>query len=150
LIEERLRLNTAVAERKEMTFHASLSDIPEVLFDSNRISQAIDNLISNAVKYSPSGSSIFLTLEEETQAAKFSVRDEGPGISIEEQSILFGEFQRVSTQPTGGEKSTGLGLSITKKIVEAHGGTITVQSQVALGSTFTILLPIGESQRLKR
>ena len=150
LIEERLRLNTVMAERKEMTFHASLSDIPEVLFDSNRIFQAIDNLISNAVKYSPSGSSIFLTLEEETQAAKFSVRDEGPGISIEEQSKLFGEFQRLSTQPTGGEKSTGLGLSITKKIVEAHGGTITVQSQVAVGSTFTILLPIGESQKLKR
>ncbi|MFC1798449.1 sensor histidine kinase [Thermodesulfobacteriota bacterium] len=142
LIEERLRLNIAVAEMKKMTFHSDLSDIPDFPFDSNRISQVVDNLISNAVKYSPSGSSIFLKLEEENQCAKFGVRDEGPGISTEDQKKLFGEFQRLSSQPTGGEKSTGLGLSITKKFVEAHGGTIIVQSELSVGSTFSILLPI--------
>ena len=76
--------------------------------------------------------------------AQISVRDEGPGIEPEEQKRLFGEFQRLSTKPTGGEKSTGLGLSIVKKIVEAHNGTIAVESQPGAGSTFTFILPIGE------
>jgi len=146
LITKRLRIIGPVAEKKEIIIHEALAHIPEVVFDSNRISQAIDNLISNAVKFSPPGSNIYVILAEEDQRAKFSVRDEGPGIPVEEQSKLFGEFQPLSTQPTGGEKSTGLGLSITKKIVEAHGGSIGAQSQVGAGSTFIILLPLGDSQ----
>lgn len=70
-----------------------------------------------------------------------SVLDEGPGISPEDQSKLFGDFQRLGAQPTGGEKSTGLGLAIVKKIVEAHGGTLDVQSQIGSGSTFSFKIP---------
>jgi len=141
LIEERVRIHGVVADKKGTILHTALANIPEFIFDAHRIAQAFDNLISNAIKYSPPGSTVFLALEEKDRAAEFSIRDKGPGISVEEQSKLFGEFQRLSPQPTGEEKSTGLGLSITKKIVEAHGGTISVQSQVGAGSTFKIVLP---------
>ena len=75
---------------------------------------------------------------------KVSVRDEGPGISEEDRSRLFGEFQRLSAQPTGGEKSTGLGLAIVKKMVEAHNGILSVESRVGSGSTFSFELPLIE------
>ena len=73
---------------------------------------------------------------------KVSVRDEGPGISKEDQIKLFGDFQRLSAQPTGGEKSTGLGLSIVKKIVESHKGTLEVESKMGSGATFSFEIPM--------
>ena len=144
LIEERIRINSILAKNKQMKLHESLATVPEVSFDYSRIAQVVDNLISNAIKYSPSGSNIFVSLNQQGMKAQISVRDEGPGIEPEEQKRLFGEFQRLSTKPTGGEKSTGLGLSIVKKIVEAHNGTTAVESQPGAGSTFTFILPIGE------
>ena len=143
LIEERIRINSILAESKQMRIRQALEGIPAVLFDSNRMAQVLDNLISNAIKYSPSGSQIFVLLAREERQAVVSVRDQGPGIAAEEQQRLFGEFQRLSSKPTGGEKSTGLGLAIVKKIVEAHSGSIKVQSHPGAGSTFTVLLPIG-------
>ena len=144
LIEERIRINSILAEKKQIKLHESLATVPEVSFDYSRIVQVVDNLISNAIKYSPSGSNIFVSLSQQGMKAQISVRDEGPGIEPEEQKRLFGEFQRLSTKPTGGEKSTGLGLSIVKKIVEAHNGTTAVESQPGAGSIFTFILPIGE------
>lgn len=144
LIEERIHINSILAKNKQMKLHESLATVPEVSFDYSRITQVVDNLISNAIKYSPSGSNIFVSLNQQGMKAQISVRDEGPGIEPEEQKRLFGEFQRLSTKPTGGEKSTGLGLSIVKKIVEAHNGTAAVESQPGAGSTFTFILPIGE------
>lgn len=144
LIEERIHINSILAKNKQMKLHESLATVPEVSFDYSRIAQVVDNLISNAIKYSPSGSNIFVSLNQQGMKAQISVRDEGPGIEPEEQKRLFGEFQRLSTKPTGGEKSTGLGLSIVKKIVEAHNGTTAVESQPGAGSTFTFILPIGE------
>jgi len=144
LIEERIRISRILAETKQMTFHKFMEDIPDVPFDHSRIAQVVDNLISNAIKYSPVGSNIFVSLKQEGMKARVSVRDEGPGIEPEEQKRLFGEFQRLSTRPTGGEKSTGLGLAIAKKFVVAHNGTIDVESRPGSGATFTFLLPIGE------
>ncbi len=143
LIKERIRINSILAEKKQIKLHESLTTVPEVSFDYSRITQVVDNLISNAIKYSPSGSNIFVSLNQQGMKAQISVRDEGPGIEPEEQKRLFGEFQRLSTKPTGDEKSTGLGLSIVKKIVEAHNGTAAVESQPGAGSTFTFILPIG-------
>jgi signal transduction histidine kinase len=82
-----------------------------------------------------------LTVAPTPQGVEFSVIDQGQGIRIEEQSRLFGAFQRTSTKPTAGEPSTGLGLSICKKIVELHGGTIGVESAVGRGSRFFFVLP---------
>ena len=78
----------------------------------------------------------------ERKHAQIDIRDQGPGLSEEEQSKLFGTFQKLSVTPTAGEKSTGLGLSIVKKIIEAHKGSIEVRSQIGSGSTFTFRIPL--------
>ena len=109
--------------------------------DSSRIAQVIDNLINNAIKYSQEGSNVYISIDREEDAVRLSVRDEGPGISEDDQTRLFGEFQKLSAQPTAGEKSTGLGLAIVKKIVEAHGGSVKVESQLGSGSTFSFAIP---------
>ena len=123
--------------------HARLSEVPEAIFDSDRIGQAVDNLVSNAIKFSSPGSKIIVILDRKGNAAKVSIQDEGPGISSEDQSRLFGEFQKLGNQPTGGEKSTGLGLAIVKKIIEAHGGSVGIESQIGKGSTFSFTIPLG-------
>ncbi|MEZ4550633.1 MAG: ATP-binding protein [Desulfobacterales bacterium] len=74
------------------------------------------------MKFSPSGSNVLLSLKQDRDLVKFSVTDEGPGIPREEQHLLFSEFHRLSIRPTGGETSTGLGLAVAKKIIEAHSG----------------------------
>jgi signal transduction histidine kinase len=100
-----------------------------------------DNLISNAVKFSPFGSSVEVSLLDDDQNAGFSVKDEGPGLSEADKSQMFGHFQKLSAQPTGGESSTGLGLSIVKKIVQAHAGVIEVESTLGEGARFIVLFP---------
>ena len=113
------------------------------MLDLNRIAQVFENLISNAIKFSPLDSNIFIKLEKQNDNVKISVKDEGVGISVEDQKQLFGEFKRLSAQPTNGERSTGLGLSIAKKIVDMHGGLIGVYSEVGKGSTFFFTLPLS-------
>ena len=100
----------------------------------------MDNLISNAIKFTPSGRRIYLDLANGGDGAVFSIRDEGPGISKEDQKKMFRKFQRLSAKPTGGESSTGLGLSIVKSLVERLDGQIDVESQLGKGTTFRIKL----------
>ena len=142
VIEDTVKINRMVARKKKIRLHTSLFEIPDIDFDEDRIVQVIDNLISNAIKFSPVSSNIYISLKQEENTAKVSVKDEGPGISPEDQSKLSGEFQKLSTRPTGGEKSTGLGLAIVKKILDAHHGTVEVESQVGKGSTFSFKIPI--------
>ena len=142
VLEKRIHLITLIAQKKDIVVHTSFHDVPDILFDPERITQVIDNLMSNAIKFSPPGSTIYFTLEKTGDAITFSVRDEGPGISPEDQTKLFGEFQKLTARPTGGESSTGLGLMIVKKIIEAHQGTISVESTPGSGSTFTVSLPL--------
>jgi signal transduction histidine kinase len=104
--------------------------------------EAIDNLVSNAVKYSPLGGTIELLVAQEPGSIVVEVRDQGAGLSPEDISRLFGRFQRLSAKPTAGETSTGLGLSIVKRIVDLHGGRITVDSSgPGKGATFKLALP---------
>jgi signal transduction histidine kinase len=141
-LEERVKIITVIAERKGILIETNLAPVPDVVFDSNRISQVIDNLVSNAIKFSPANSTIHITLAEAGNGVRVSVRDEGPGIPREEQARLFGEFQRLSAQPTAGEKSTGLGLAIVKKIIDAHQGVLEVESEVGAGSIFSFTMPL--------
>ena len=109
--------------------------------DPDRLREAVDNLVSNAIKYSPTGGKIELVVTRQDDGTVISVRDEGAGLSPEDISRLFGRFQRLSAKPTGGESSTGLGLSIVKRIVELHGGPIAAESAgPGRGATFTITL----------
>lgn len=110
--------------------------------DPHRIRQVVDNLISNAVKYSPPGSTVQVELEAVASSLVFAVRDQGPGIPESERDKLFKDFGRTSVKPTGGEKSTGLGLAICRKIVEAHHGTITAENLPERGCVFRVTLPL--------
>lgn len=143
LILDRIQMNRLQADKKHITIHKQLSVIPDVSFDSQRMGQSIDNLISNAVKFSPIGSNIYIALDQDGELIRFSVTDEGPGIPREEQHLLFSEFHRLSIRPTAGETSTGLGLAITKKIIEAHNGSVEVETREGMGSTFRIILPVA-------
>lgn len=114
---------------------------PEVRADPVRVGQVLANLLSNAVKYSSPGGAIRLTVEDHLRELAVHVRDEGAGIPQDEVATLFTEFGRTSVTPTAGEGSTGLGLAIVRRIVEAHGGRVAVESQVGQGSTFSFFLP---------
>ncbi|RUT78653.1 sensor histidine kinase [Ancylomarina longa] len=108
------------------------------LVDPNYMTQVYENLISNAIKYSPSNKKIQVKIWEEGEIIRSVVSDQGPGISKEEQKKLFGKFQVLSTKPTGGEKSTGLGLSIVKKYVDAMNGKVWCESEPGNGANFFI------------
>ncbi len=116
-------------------------DLPKVSMDPHRIDQVINNLITNAIKFSKPRSRIVLRAVLSEGAVAISVTDQGQGIPQEEISKMFEYFGRTNVLPTAGEKSTGLGLAIAKRLVEAHGGKIGVESQPGKGSTFTFTLP---------
>ncbi len=142
LVEERVRMYQVMAERKNIATHLDIEEIADFSFDANRISQVIDNLLSNAIKFSPPGKDIYIWLGKNKGQAKFSVRDQGPGISPEDQDKLFKHFQKLKARPTADESSHGLGLAIAKKMVEAHEGKITVESHSGSGATFSFEIPL--------
>lgn len=143
VIAERIRIHKVFADEKRIALHWKYSDLPEALFDPSKIAQVIDNLLGNAIKYSPFDSNIYTIVELNNGMVMVSVRDEGPGIPEEDRVRIFREFQKLRLEPTGGEKSTGLGLAIARKIVEAHRGRLQVESQLGRGSTFSFTLPLG-------
>ncbi len=110
--------------------------------DRERLTQILDNLLSNAVKYTPGGGTIRVSAAAHDGAAVISVADEGLGIPTEELPKLFLRFHRVDTPDRVSIRGTGLGLYITQQLVAMHGGTISVESQVGRGSTFTFTLPL--------
>lgn len=106
--------------------------------DRNYLLQVLENIISNAIKFSESDKKIQLKVSHEKSKAIMSVKDEGPGISKEDQERLFGSYEKLTAQPTAGEDSSGLGLSIAKKYIEAMKGSITCDSQLNRGTTFRL------------
>jgi len=144
LVQEVAEANRPLAERKEQTITVLAPPSHTALCDSDRIREAIDNLVSNAIKYSPIGGVIDIMVTQEAGNIAVKVKDQGAGLSPEDVSRLFGRFQRLSAKPTAGETSTGLGLSIVKRIVDLHGGKITVESAGhAKGATFNMQLPLA-------
>jgi len=110
--------------------------------DPEKIKQVVDNLLSNAIKYSPPKSVVSVEFTTSPNEQTISVKDQGPGIPVGERDKLFKDFGRLSVQPTGGEKSTGLGLAICRKIVIAHGATVTAENLPSLGCEFKVTFPI--------
>ncbi len=130
------------ARRKKIEL---VSDLPaETVFalaDVTALDQVLDNLISNAVKFSPPGRRIFICVRVADHRAECSIRDEGPGFSAGDKAKMFRRYGRLSARPTGGEPSTGLGLSIVRKLVRAMNGELLCESNPGQGATFTIRLP---------
>jgi len=118
-------------------------DLPSLLLDRDRMVQAISNLLINAIEHSHAGSSVEIRARRDEHDMVLEVADTGVGIPEELQPLIFLEVKRRRTAKTGNEPSTGLGLVITRKIVEAHGGDVAVESEVDVGSTFRVRLPSG-------
>ncbi len=133
----------AQAEQKDIAIDLEMP-AEEVAIDSDPklVKRLVDNLVSNAIKYSPAGSPVALQLVPKADVVRVSVVDHGVGIPKSEQGMLFKKFQKLSSRPTAGESSTGLGLSIVKKLAEQLGGELDVESEVGKGSVFSIELPI--------
>jgi len=130
------------AEAKQQSLKVEHAETPaNVLADAGITSQVLENLVSNAVKYSPPGKNIFVRLKKEAGTVRCEVQDEGPGLSAEDQKKLFGKFARLSAKPTGGEHATGLGLSIVKRMVEAMNGKVWCESEPGKGAKFIVTLP---------
>lgn len=144
-VDGRVRIQEMVARKKDISIQTDAVTLTRpLIFDQERIGQVMDNLLGNAIKFSPPGSEIQVSITEDDASVRVDVRDPGPGLSVEDQAKLFGAFQKLSAKPTGGEKSTGLGLSIVKKIIDAHHGSIGVDSELGRGSTFYFSLPYSE------
>jgi len=136
------------AEQKSITLHFDFEGTGQAFADEHAVKQVLDNIISNAVKYSPPNKHIWVTVRDvhdhNRGYVRISVRDEGPGLSEEDKTRLFGKFARLSAQPTGGEHSTGLGLSIVKRFVEDMKGRVWCESTLGKGATFIVELPQQE------
>ncbi|MGA1871367.1 MAG: ATP-binding protein [bacterium] len=138
-IAQVVHLNRITAKKKNIDIKSESKEIPEtLLFDAKRIKQVLDNLINNAIKFSPPNLTIWVSTEMVNNKTIISVKDQGQGIPLNEQNKLFQDLGRTSVQPTDGESSTGLGLAICKKIMDAHNGTIIVNSEPGKGSEFIV------------
>ncbi len=131
-----------MSEAKHQKLEVSIEEDCLVSIDVERMKEVVENLIGNAIKYSPHEKTIWVSVfRYDKDKVRFSVKDEGQGLTEEDMKKLFGKFQRLSARPTGGESSTGLGLSIVKKLVELHGGKIWAESEGKnKGATFTVEL----------
>lgn len=144
LIFQVISLNKALAEKKEMMINLDTQIQSLILdIDKGKIEQVITNLLTNAIKFSEKRTVITVNIYEKSNQVIISIKDHGQGIPKEELNLLFKPFQKTSVKSTEGEKSTGLGLFIVKRIVEAHKGKIWAESKLGIGSTFYISLPVG-------
>jgi signal transduction histidine kinase len=148
MIEKRIRLFQHKLNKKHINLTTKLDSIPEISFDQIRISQVMDNLLSNAIKFSPENGKIDVHVHKLEDRIRIDVIDEGPGIPLEHQPHIFGAFQKFRKKQAGTEKSTGLGLSIVKRIIEAHNGSIRVVSAPDKGTTMSFTLPIRYDENL--
>ncbi|MCU0427118.1 MAG: sensor histidine kinase [Candidatus Kapabacteria bacterium] len=140
-----LEQHSPIANNKSIVLYCDSGAEPVFgIADKQATESVLDNLLSNAVKYSPHGKTIFIRLKSTCEGIRVEIQDEGPGISEEDMKKLFGKFARLSAQPTGGENSTGLGLSIVKKMVDAMNGRVWCESEFGKGATFIVELPTAE------
>jgi len=142
IVSQTVEANEALATHKGQRIDLHIESRPAVIADEQRLIEVIDNLINNAVKYSPKGEVIKVTVTENDHKAVMHVQDHGPGLTAEDKRNMFLPYSKLSAHPTGNEKSTGLGLSIVKKLVEAHHGKVWAESDgIGKGSSFFVEIP---------
>lgn len=145
LLEQRLNLYSLQAQIKQIRIKSELQNVPDIRIDKNRIIQVIDNLINNAIKFTPSKKTITVCLNNDDKFVKITVIDQGAGFSKSEQEYIFSDSSKLDHKPTAGEKSTCLGLAIAKKIITMHKGELTLNSTPNIGSQFNFTLPLEAS-----
>lgn len=134
-----------MADQKNIDIKIEIdSELPEISIDRNKFHQIVDNLISNAIKFSYPNTSIVIKVSKENDNMLMAVKDQGQGIPEDEICSIFEPFNTSSIKPTGKEYSNGIGLSIVKRMVELHNGTIDVESQLNKGTTFKVRLPFSD------
>ena len=143
LIEERIRLYTHLALEKNIKFKIKCHGTRIVSFDPPRIGQVLDNLLTNAIKFSPVDGIIEIIMESGNKHIKVTISDEGSGIRSEDLDDLFKPFKKFDTNLTENEKGTGLGLAIAKKMIELHNGSLTLTPSKKQGASFTFELPVN-------
>ena len=143
LVESTIKLNRMIAEKKDIRIDFQHDGPTPTVIDRGKVTQVLNNLIGNAIKFSPAGTVVTVAVNTDGVDAAITVKDQGIGIAADEMEKLFDPFQSGKGKSTAGEKSTGLGLAIVKRIVEGHGGTIFAKSEPGSGSQFSITLPVG-------
>ncbi len=146
VIDTVFTINNAYAHKKGIRLiNRSSSSLPNFNFDPNKMKEVLDNLINNAIKYGPQNTEVTLESFFTDTKITIEIRDNGVGLSDADLKKIFTKGATLSSKPTGNESSSGLGLWIVKKLVEAHGGKVWVKSKVGKGSTFIVELPINLS-----
>ena len=149
LIEDVCRRNAASADKKGITItHIVPDNLPSCEFDHQKIEEVLDNLISNAIKFSMSGTSVQVRVTPSKDTMTIEVHDSGLGMSEDDIKKAFKKGMKLSARPTAGENSSGLGLWIVKRLVEAHNGSVWVKSELNKGSIFGVVLPYSQSSVL--
>jgi len=139
-----LKFNKLQADKKQIVLESTYDEnLPRVLADASKIEQVIINIVSNAIEHSNPRSMVKLEINADDDYITMSITDEGPGIPVKEHDRIFRPFEKTSVKKTGGEKSTGLGMLISRKIIEAHRGKIWLESKVGSGTTVFFTIPIN-------
>jgi signal transduction histidine kinase len=142
IVKDVQKRNSIAANNKNIEILMELKDVPFIPIDPQKVDEVIDNLISNAVKFSPKKGKVKITTKKSDGFVEVSISDNGLGLSQDDISKAFQRGVKLSTQPTGNEPSSGFGLWIVKKLVEAHHGKVKITSAIGKGSTFSVLFPI--------
>ena len=143
IIDDVVRRNSINAENKKQTLIVEYqNDLPRFTVDAKKVVDVLDNLVSNAIKYTQHGGKIQVTAYKKDDNIEISIIDNGLGMSEEDLKHAFKRGAKLSASPTGNEFSSGLGLWIVKRIVDAHNGRVWIKSALGRGSTFVVSLPI--------
>jgi signal transduction histidine kinase len=149
VLREIEKLHLHRAQKKNIRLELVAPELPPVSIDRTKILSVVDNLVSNAIKYTNTGGRVEVRAERNDREVVVHVRDNGQGLSPQDLERVFTSFGRLSARPTGGESTTGLGLAIVKRIVELHGGRVWVESELGHGSTFSFSLPCNGQSPLR-
>lgn len=150
VIKQVLRINMppAHAKQQQLSCASTLTGLPPVRADYHALGQVLGNLVSNAIKFSLPGTTVTISVtpdEDSSDRLRIAVLDQGPGLTVDDCKDLFKPYRRLSARPTGGESSTGLGLSIAYDMVKAMSGTINCTSEPGKGAAFWISLPLAST-----
>ena len=145
IAEDAVKAHASRAAERDVRLDLAAPEPLDVLADADRLREVIDNLIDNALRYSPPGSAVVVSVRREGDRARLSVQDSGPGLSPDEQTHVFDRFYRADRSRARHSGGTGLGLSIAKAIVGAHRGTLSVLSAPGRGCTFLVDLPVADN-----